>query len=83
MRIEACGFATGGVFTLVFVFVSDSGVTYAFYFKIIFNFSPKELSLKPAAFSRTGVRFEQGWEVRKRLFGREGRFLLSQTLLKG
>lgn len=73
----------GGEFTLVFVFVSDSGVTYAFSFKMIFSISPKELSLKPAAlFSLTGVRFEQGWEVRKRL-GRGGRFVLSQTLLKG
>lgn len=29
MRIEACGFAKGEYFTLVFVFVSVSGVTYA------------------------------------------------------
>lgn len=58
MRIEACGFATGEYFTLVFVFVSVSGVTLmhrkTFPFTMIFNLSPKEFSLKHAAFCSQG-----------------------------
>ena len=85
MRIEACDFATGEYFTLVFQSQVLLMHRKTFPYTMIFNLSPKELSLKHAAFCSQGyIKWQNLSRVGKRGkdFGRGGRFLLSQTLLK-